>query len=218
MSLTHRLRFLERYMREPQRVGALAPSSRALAVALCEPFRRRSRPARVLEVGAGTGAITRYIGGLLGERDELDICEIQEDFADILEKEVLSEADFAPAVARGRVRLLRGPVQEFADENRYDFVISGLPLTAFRLEEVQSVLATIRASLRPGGVLSYFEYAGLRQASRLFAVGSNRKRIQRVSAYLSENIRNHEFERRIVFQNFPPAHARHLRFETGPSA
>ena len=126
---------------------------------------------------------------------------------------MLSGADFSGAVASGRVRLLRSPVQELACENRYDFVISGLPLTSFTLEDLRDVLTTIRASLRPGGVLSYFEYAGLRHASRLLSIGRRRKRIKRVSDYLSENIRNHQFARRTVLGNFPPAYARHLRFD-----
>lgn len=213
MPLGQRWRFARQYLREPNVVGALAPSSSALALALCEPFRRRTRPARVLEVGAGTGAITRHIGPLLGDHDELDVCEIQPSFADILEREVLAHDSFASARAQGRLRVLCKPVQELTQNNHYDFVISGLPLTAFAFEDLQAVLATIRRSLRPGGVFSYFEYVALRRASRLLSFGGKRRRIQRVSAYLSEHIREHQFDREIVLRNFPPAHARHLRFE-----
>ena len=218
MSLAHRVRFLRGYVRDPGVVGAVAPSSAALADALCEPFRRRTRPAKVLEVGAGTGAVTRRIGRLLGEGDELDICEIHHEFADILELDLLSRAEFAPAVAAGRVRLLRRPVQELLNTGRYDFVISGLPLTAFELQDVRDVLTTIRRSLKPGGVLSYFEYIGLRKASIILSFGRKRARVREVSAYLSENIRNHQFERTTVLHNLPPAHARHLRFEAASSA
>lgn len=212
MALDQRLKFLAGYLRDPGAVGAVAPSSRALARALCRPFRRFARPARVLEVGAGTGAITRYLGTLLGRNDELDICEMHPEFADILERDVLGHADFAPGVAGGCIRLFRSPVQDLDCENRYDFVISGLPLTAFELREVEDVFRVIRRSLKPGGVLSYFEYVGLRSTSRWLAIGRQRDRIRSVSAYLSQHIRDHQFDIETVLGNLPPAHARHLRF------
>lgn len=213
MDLVQRWRFLEGYIRAPNVVGAIAPSSRALASALCGPFRCFSRPARVLEVGAGTGAITRHLGLLLGAKDELDICEIQPEFADFLKRNVLTHAKLARGVDSGRVRLLRSAVQELTCESRYDFVISGLPLTAFDLGEVQDVFSVIRRGLTSGGVFSYFEYVGLRITSRLLSIGRQRARIRSVSAYLSENIRNHQFDRQTVLHNLPPAYARHLRFD-----
>lgn len=212
VALHQRLRFLTGYLQSPTVVGAVAPSSSTLAAALCEPYRRFRKPATVLEVGAGTGAVTRHLGPLLGEEDELDICEIHTEFADILERDVLSRPDFAPGVAAGRVRLLRSPVQEIECEDRYDFVISGLPLTAFTLRDVQDVFGVIRRSLKPGGVLSYFEYVGLRRTSRLLSVGRRRARIRSVSTYLSEQLREHQIDRTTVLRNLPPAYARHLRF------
>ncbi|UCC32357.1 MAG: hypothetical protein JSU86_08750, partial [Phycisphaerales bacterium] len=101
MGLRQRWRFLTSYLRKPNVVGAIAPSSRALAVALCEPYRRFRGPAKILEVGAGTGAVTRHLGSLLGDQDELDICEIHPDFADILEQDVLNGAGFVRNVAAG---------------------------------------------------------------------------------------------------------------------
>ncbi len=192
----------------------MAPSSRALAAALCEPYRRSLQPATVLEVGAGTGAVTRHLGTLLGDDDRLDICEIESDFAEVLERDVLTCPSFAGAVAAGRVRLLRQPIQTLSEENRYDFVISGLPLTAFELRDVQEVFRVIRRSLKPGGVLSYFEYVGLRRTSTALALGNRRACVRSVSKYLTEHIRNHQFARQTVLRNFPPAYARHLRFDS----
>ncbi|MFH1109254.1 MAG: methyltransferase domain-containing protein [Planctomycetota bacterium] len=213
VELGHRLRFLGRFLRDPNTVGAVAPSSRALAQAVCEPLRRAPRPASVLEVGAGTGPMTRYLGTILEEDDELDICEIQDDFADILERDVLTEIHFASLVAQGRIRLFRLPVQMLPNDKQYDFVISGLPLTAFELRDVEAVFDVIRRCLKPGGVFSYFEYIGLRATSRTFALGKRRARIRAVSAYLTSTLRRHRFATTVVFRNFPPAHAHHLRFD-----
>lgn len=211
--LEHRWKFLRTYLQKPNSVGAVIPSSRALAVAVSEPFRRSPRPVRVLEVGAGTGAVTRYLGTLLKDKDELDVCELQPELAAILERDVLSTPPFRRAVAEGRVRLHCKPMQRIEGEGLYDFVISGLPMTAFELADLEQIYAVIRRLLKPGGVFSYFEYTWLRQTSRLFALGRSRSRLRAVSAYLTRNIREHEFASRSVIGNIPPAHVRHLRFD-----
>jgi phospholipid N-methyltransferase len=212
VELGHRWRFLSRYLRDPNTVGAVVPSSRSLAEAVSEPFLTSSGPANVLEVGAGTGPVTRYLGTILREGDTLDVCEINHDFADLLERDVLSNARFAPLVAKGRVRLLRLPVQELPNDKQYDFVISGLPLTAFELRDVLDVFEVIRRCLKPGGVFSYFEYLGLRRTSRTFAIGRRRARIRAVSAYLTDTLQQHRITTKTVFLNFPPASVHHLRF------
>ncbi len=212
LELGHRWRFISRYVRSPQVVGAVAPSSRALAVAVSAPFRDSKRPASVLEVGAGTGPVTRHLGTILGPEDRLDICEISPDFADILERDVLTERAFVSPVAEGRVRLLRQAVQDLPADSQYDFIISGLPLTSFEFPDVVEIFNVIRRSLKPGGVFSYFEYIALRRTSRMLAFGKRRTRIRDVSSFLAGNIRTHQFGHRTVVQNFPPAHVRHLRF------
>jgi phospholipid N-methyltransferase len=170
----------------------------------------------MLEVGAGTGAITRRIGQLMTDRDELDICEISPHFADILERDVLSQPYFRRPCIEGRVRLFRIPVQQLDVNAQYDYIISGLPFTAFPVRDIHDVLGVLRQCLRPGGVLSYYEYVGFRRASRVFAMGKSRERIRLVYAYLSRNIERHQFAKETVFLNFPPAHARHLRFDGEP--
>lgn len=212
MGLSQRWRFIRGYLREPHVVGAIAPSSTSLARALSAHYRQTSEPVNVLEVGAGTGAVTRELGRILGSDDRLDICEISHDFADILERDVLSNGDFAPAMATGRVRLLRSAVQEIEGEACYDFIISGLPFTAFKLEVVEDIFGVIRRLLKPNGVFSYFEYLGMRRTMGLITQGKRRKRVRSVSAYLSQKIRNHQFDHRLVLNNLPPAHARYLRF------
>lgn len=194
-------------------MGALAPSSARLCAALCGPARAFHEPRHILEVGAGTGAATRQIGKFLTAKDRLDICEISTEFADILERDVLSLPEFAPHVKAGRVHVLRMPVQELPGERQYDFVLSGLPLTSFELCDVEAVFGVIRRVLKPGGVFSYFEYMWLRRTKRALAVGPKRRQIRDVSAYLTQNLRQHRFAKSQVFRNLPPAYAHHLRFD-----
>ncbi len=48
------------YLRDPRRVGAIAPASRGLATAIVREA-RRNQPALIIEAGAGTGAITAQL-------------------------------------------------------------------------------------------------------------------------------------------------------------
>ncbi|NOX59235.1 MAG: methyltransferase domain-containing protein [Planctomycetes bacterium] len=204
--------FLKTYVRSPSITGAIAPSSRGLARALTAPLREYRTPARVLEVGAGTGAVTRVIGECLGSEDRLDVCEIQTELADILDAGVLAEGALAGARDDGRVRLIRSPVQDIEADNTYDFVISGLPFTAFQLEDAREILNVIRASLKPEGVFSYFEYIALRYFSRTFGFKATRQRVKAVSSLMDELILTHQIGRQAVLFNIPPAYARHLVF------
>ncbi len=206
------VRFLREYLSAPSSVGAVSPSSESLARALAEPYAAAAKPASVLEVGAGTGAVTRHLGRILRPTDQLDICELSSAFVDVLNAEVLSDPTFDRARNESRVRLIAGRVQDLPGEHVYDFIISGLPLTAFSPADVDSVLATLRRLLKPDGVLSYFEYVGLRRLSRWLTPGGKRARIRDVSRRLDDLIRSHQTHRRLVLANFPPAHARHLRF------
>ncbi len=212
MAVGQHIRFLKEYVSEPNIVGAVAPSSQFLAAALCWPYQNHQRKCRVLEVGAGTGPITRYLGSILGPDDELDVCEIQPEFIKTLRQDILTQPDFAEAVASKRVNLLTCPVQEIEGVDKYDFVISGLPLTAFALRDVHDVFKVIRRCLKPEGVLSYFEYVGFRAMSSAFAVGSRRKRVRHVSAYLNRKIRTHQIDCKTIFRNVMPARARYFMF------
>jgi phospholipid N-methyltransferase len=214
VSLSHPLQFFASYLRKPHSVGAVAPSSGVLARALCEPFTVAERPVRVLEIGAGTGAVTRRIGQLLGAADQLDIFEVEPAFADILEERVLASACFVGPVAEGRVRLFRKPAQEIVDEGYYDYVISGLPFNSFPLADVRAILDRVKLSLKPGGVFSYFEYMGLRRLITTFSMGKGKIRVTEVSTYMDGQIRAHQFACKVVMPNLPPALARHLRFCT----
>lgn len=213
MSLSETLHFFRSYLDDPSVVGAVAPSSHRLAAALVRPFAKRKQPARVLEVGAGTGSVTRRIAHLLQPNDRFDICEIKDSLANAIESEVLSTPSLRQAHREERIRLLRCPAQSICEPQGYDFIIAGLPFTAFEPELVETILASIRRNLHPNGVFSYFEYVGLRKLNHTLAVGKHRRRIRRVSALMDRHIDHHQFSRETVLLNLPPAHARHWRFE-----
>lgn len=216
--INQHVEFLRRFLANPQQVGAVAQSSRRLAKALCEPMSHRTKPSRILEVGAGTGAITRHLVDLLGPDDHLDICELRPDFCAILERSVLSQPAGSLARSQGRIQLLTCRVEQIDQPKHYDFIISGLPLNAFDCETVDRILDRIMANLAPEGVFSYFEYVGLGRMTRHLASSATRQRTQAVRSLLKQRIRRHQFARRTVLWNFPPAYARHWKRAAPTSA
>ena len=129
------------------------------------------------------------------------------------DRDVLSREPLNAARQEGRVRLICGPVEEIDAPNTYDFIISGLPFTAFKLDDVRRIIAVIRRNLKPGGTFSYFEYAALRRIARTVSLGTRRDRVRKVSDHLDHLIAKHQVAKRTVWRNLPPAYGRHWKFD-----
>ncbi|MGA1401204.1 MAG: phospholipid methyltransferase, partial [Phycisphaerales bacterium] len=83
--------FVSQAVRNFHHVGAVWPSSPLLAKALAKPLRRHrevsaDRPVKVLEVGAGTGAVTKAVLSSLGSRDSADVVELNPVFCESLQQ------------------------------------------------------------------------------------------------------------------------------------
>jgi phosphatidylethanolamine/phosphatidyl-N-methylethanolamine N-methyltransferase len=202
--------FYRQFRQQYRNTGSVLPSSRPLARALASEFRRRPGPARILEVGPGTGAVTIEILSLLGPGDQLDIVEINEEFIRVLRRRFAEEPRFQRW--QTQVRLIHAPVQEVAGESMYDYLISGLPLNNFPLSLVREVFQAYQRLLKPAGVLSYFEYLAIRRLKGLVAGRRQRRHLHVLSRFLGRRLAAHEFRHQNVLLNVPPAVARHLRF------
>jgi phospholipid N-methyltransferase len=202
--------FYQQFRRQYRNTGSILPSSRGLARALVSQVRRRRAPARILEVGPGTGAVTDEILRSLRPGDQFDIVEINPDFVALLGRRFEEEPLWRSR--QGQSRLIHAPLQEVEGEGVYDYMISGLPLNNFPLALVRDIFKAYRRLLRPGGVLSYFEYILIRQLKMLFVSGRERQRLHVLGRFLDRRIRAYQFREQWVFLNVPPAVARHFRF------
>lgn len=150
--MRHGFAFALGYLRNPRRVGAIAPASKALAQAILDEVLRY--PPRVLvEVGAGTGAITRVLAPALVALDRCLLYERDPDFAHLLrtaypQLEVL--ADCASSV--DSLALEAGSAVT---------VVSSLPLLSMPRHEARKCIdALLRLIMRqPGSRLIQYTYA-----------------------------------------------------------
>lgn len=212
--LSEYTRFFQEFRRDFHHTGAVLPSGGFLASAVARPLRGPRSPARILEVGPGTGAVTRAIARSMQPGDRLDAVEINPHFAKLLEERIHRESVYA--AHRDDIHVITAPVQEVIGESVYDYIVSGLPLNNFSTADIRSIFATFTRLLRPGGTLTYFEYALVRQLKAPFVSRNERRRLFRVGRLVSKYIQEFQVRKERIILNVPPAIVRQLRLKPAP--
>lgn len=142
------LSFVERMARNPRAVGAISPASAALAEAMAAQV-DFAQPGRVLELGPGTGAVTKaLVRRGLGARRVLAV-EADATFARMLRARFpgldVVEGDAADAGAIERL----GP---------FCAIISSLPLLNFPAHERTDLVLALLRLLPPGAPFVQYSY------------------------------------------------------------
>ena len=202
--------FLTQFLRSYNTTGAVIPSGRALCNALCRYVGTGERPQRILEAGPGTGAVTGCIIDRMGHDDELWMVELNPTFAAHLRRAFEDKPPFRNAASR--CHLIEGAVQQLGQERQFDLVISGLPLNNFSSDDVRAILHAYSKLLKPGGVLSFFQYILIRPAKMFVSAGPERDRLKRVGEVIEGVLGEREIAREWVWVNVPPAWVHHIRF------
>jgi phospholipid N-methyltransferase len=140
-----------RFLKSPRTVGAVTPSSRALAEAMVAHV-DFLKPGRIVELGPGTGALTAPIVERLGPHIEFLAVDIDPAFCDEIQKRwpsvdcVCASAERLDAIVADRDML---PV---------DHIVSGLPFVSLPALVTRQILESITKVLRPGGTFTTFQY------------------------------------------------------------
>src|SRR5262249_20944404 len=158
--------FFRGFRRHSRTTGAILPSSRFLARALVKPLRGPRGACRILEVGPGTGSVTREIARRLLPNDRLDAVEINGRFVELMEGRL--ETDRVLWQCRHQIHIIHAAVQDLLGDSVYDYIVSGLPLNNFQVDLVREIFATYTRLLKPGGTLSFYEYTLVRQLKTPF--------------------------------------------------
>ena len=202
--------FLTQFLRNYETTGSVIPSGRALACALCRYVGCGPAPQKILEAGPGTGAVTGCIIERMRPEDELWMVELNPTFAAHLRMAFTEKPPFREAA--GRCHLIEGSVQQLGQEGQFDLVISGLPLNNFSSADVHDILRAYAKLLKPGGILSFFQYILIRPAKMFVSVGPERDRLKGVGEAIEGVLGEREFAREWVWVNVPPAWVHHIRF------
>lgn len=149
--LADNLRFLRALVTHPKSVGAIVPSSRALARAIASQV-DPGRPGPVLELGPGTGVVTEALleRGVAGER--LTLVEYDPDMAACLARRFQGvEVIEGDAFDLGRTLVPRA-------EPNFSAIVSGLPLLNFPFPRRRGFVEAACRLLIPGAPLIQFSY------------------------------------------------------------
>jgi phospholipid N-methyltransferase len=187
--LSEHARFLYQFITKPGMIGAVAPSSPALAREMLRTI-DLGPGARVAEYGPGTGSFTREILARLDPKATFFAVERNPSLSATLRERFPT------------LRLFEGSVEEIericgeVGVAQLDAVVSGLPWASFPQDLQTRILDATMKVLRPGGQLMTFTY----QMSRLTAAGRRFRRL--LPRYFSSITTS-----RVVWLNTPPAFA-----------
>jgi phospholipid N-methyltransferase len=143
--------FLYKFLLSPGQIGSITPSSRELATAMLKPV-PWERTRTVAELGAGTGAITKYIRAAAGAGTQVILFE-KDPYLRRKLKESYSDYACYPDCNRLRLFLMQEGVQSL------DCIISGLPFFNFPQEMRDHLMAEIVSSLNEDGLFIAFQYS-----------------------------------------------------------
>lgn len=131
------LLFLRKFVRHGVQVASIAPSSRSLAAALCRQI-DPNQPQIILELGAGTGAVTQVALARMHPFSHLVAVEKDPDFVRILRHRCPRAEVIEADAAQTSERLFKLGI------HRVDVVISGLPIPSLPRRVNQQIFACIR--------------------------------------------------------------------------
>ena len=177
-----------RFLRNPRAIGAIAPSSAALAEAMVQPLSLKGGE-RLVELGPGTGVLTAVLTAHLTPASRLLAVDREPMFVERLRARwprvecVCASAAALPELAAERDML---PV---------DHIFSGLPFASLPAAVTAEVLDGIEQTLRPGGTFTTFQYVHAYQLPQAAAFRRD----------LSARLRSSAL-RTLVVRNVPPAY------------
>lgn len=151
MSWAEQRAFVRTWLSNPKQVGSVAPSSWRLAVAMVDAI-PWAKVRTVVELGAGTGAITEQILKQKPEASHFLAFERDRGFRQMLLERfptvpVFSEAGSLSAVLWG------------SGITSADAIVSGIPFALLTPTERASLLDEIDRALAPGGTFMAFQYS-----------------------------------------------------------
>lgn len=173
------------FFKDLKQVGAIAPSSKFLAKDLVSQLKQKltnnaCQPLNILEIGAGTGPLTKQIVKHLRPQDQFDVVEIHKKFFQIVKTTYRQE----------NITAYHSDILKFEPDHQYDFIFSSLPYENMP-EEVSRKIWEKKLSLcGSDAYISYFKYVKFRNFK---------------SDFEEKVVKKYGQDKKFVFLNLPPA-------------
>lgn len=150
-SIARRLHFLSRFFSSPRKIGSITPSSRFLVNALLEavPWYEINT---IVELGAGTGVVTREI-----ERRKFENCSAVIFEKDPYLRNQLKEENPERMICVDALKLREELT--ILETQRVECIVSSLPFANFTPDERYAMLQQIRSILSPHHPFIAYQYS-----------------------------------------------------------
>lgn len=198
------LRFAREELSHPKQVGAIFECSRYVANELMRFLKAHKGTMRVIELGAGMGAITRELVKQV-KSAHLDVIEINPQYCVELYK-------WFPRSQYPNVHIHCADVCEFKVEEPYDFIICTLPFNIFDLGLIARMQQAIKAMSKSGTYYSYVEYMGFGGLKRALSSGDRKREFQARYQLIEQFRKNNLVVTKSVWFNLFPLNVHHLKF------
>ncbi len=150
--MNENLQFLQAFLKNPAKVGAIAPSSPELAAAMLQGIEPNDDNI-VLELGVGTGAITKFLRGVIPSRESYLGIELHDNLVRSLNQNFpdlnIIQGNAAEAYS----------IHGSSGLGKVRYVICCLPFVSLPKEVSEAVLAEITKFMDEGCELRIFQYA-----------------------------------------------------------
>ncbi len=169
----HHKTFFQQWLRNPKEMGSLFPSSSALAGAMAAQTADLGN-GTVVELGAGTGVITKALLGTGIYANQLLVVEKNPSMSDTLRQRFPNLR-----VVQDDVTRLSRIVRDEGDGQNIKAIVSGLPMLLFDRRKQYVILRQAFSTLVSGGSFIQFTYGPKQPVSRtvLLRLGIKAKRV-----------------------------------------
>lgn len=146
------IQFLQAFLKNPGKVGSITPSSDELALEMLSGV-KPSQNNIILELGCGTGAITRHIQKILPDQNSYLGVELDQNLVMGLNQE-FSDLQFVCGDARNARNIHRE-----SGLGRVGYVICGLPFVLMPAEIGEAIWTEVDGFMDEGCMFRTFQYA-----------------------------------------------------------
>lgn len=172
------------FLKDLRKTGAIAPSSKFLANDITELLRdqlkKNHKPLKILELGPGTGTLTKAIVSAIRPIDTLELVEINPHFTRMLRRKF----------PQTNVHVHYADFLEFNQNHCYDYIFSSIPYESIPDEITQKLWKKKLECCCEDGKITYYKYLNFNHFRCKFE---------------KELVRNYCIDERMVFRNLPPA-------------
>ncbi|MCB0335236.1 MAG: methyltransferase domain-containing protein [Bdellovibrionales bacterium] len=187
---------------EFKQTGCVCSTSRTAAKAMVAPLHLKQGPRKILEVGAGTGAVTLPLIESMQPEDTLVVCELSSRLMKTLKARL---ENFEPYLKnKDRIEFFEGPIQNYREETTFDFLVCALPFLNFELELLDDIFQKFLRLSHKDTYMTYFEYIGIRPISKVLSPAKRKKRMNEIDGYLGKEYKPRTVNIERVWWNISP--------------